>query len=177
MRGNNRVNYLDLSDDTTVSKEDWLEVFQALAENEGITRLILYFSHVHATIWTALWQSVSRHPKLERIALSLLGDYAIRTHYMNEAQLRATRPHDIVETDAQRTLRTQAMVDALRINTVLLDIELHREKFDKVLLNNDVYPRLLANKYRPRVAAIANERVSGVVSCSGGPWPRWLALA
>jgi hypothetical protein len=38
---------------------------------------------------------------------------------------------------------TQAIVDALRINTVLLDIDLLREEFAKVLLDGDMYRRLV----------------------------------
>jgi hypothetical protein len=54
---------------------------------------------------------------------------------------------------------TQAsIVDALRINTVLLDIDLLREEFDKVLLDDDVYPRLvqdlLENKEKGNSASL-----------------------
>jgi hypothetical protein len=59
--------------------------------------------------------------------------------------------------DAQKTLRMQAMVDALRVNTVLHTIDLIRIDFDEEILDSTVYPLLLANKYRPRVGAIAKE--------------------
>jgi hypothetical protein len=49
------------------------------------------------------------------------------------------------------------MVDALHINTVLHTIELTRRGFDEEILDNTVYPLLLANRYRPRVGAIAKE--------------------
>jgi hypothetical protein len=47
------------------------------------------------------------------------------------------------------------MVDALRVNTVLHTIALRRVDFDEETLNSTVYPLLLANRYRPRVGAIA----------------------
>jgi hypothetical protein len=133
-------------------KEDWLGFFQALAQNEGMTDLtLLNADPITDENWTALWQSVSRHPKLERIVFPFLGHLFPTTC-----------------SDAQKTLRTQAIVDALRINTVmLLDIDLYPEEFDKVLLDNHVYPRLLANKYRSRVAAIAKLE---------GEWRRQLLL-
>jgi hypothetical protein len=62
-------------------------------------------------------------------------------------------------------------VDALRINTVLIDVDLEREEFDEVLLDDDMYPSLLSNKYRPHVTAIAKQK---------GEWRRkllWRALA
>jgi hypothetical protein len=74
---------------------------------------------------------------------------------------------DTTCSDAQKALRTQAVVDALRKNTLLLDVGLPLKEFDKVLLDNDVYPRLLSNKYRPRVTAIAKEK---------GEWRRKLLL-
>jgi hypothetical protein len=49
------------------------------------------------------------------------------------------------------------MVDALRVNTVLLTIELNRVDYDEDILDSTVYPLLLVNKYRPRVRAIARE--------------------
>jgi hypothetical protein len=73
MRGNNRVNYRSLSDDESLSYEARAEFFQALAENEGIAHLVLgVLSSADVItltdeIWTTLWQSISRHPKLERI--------------------------------------------------------------------------------------------------------------
>jgi hypothetical protein len=57
--------------------------------------------------------------------------------------------------DAQKTLRTQVMVDVLRVNTVLHTIELRRDAdFDEDILDSTVYPLRLANRYRPRVGAI-----------------------
>jgi hypothetical protein len=154
MRGNNRVKYLALPDDESLSYKAKVEFFQALAENEGITHLILSIitrtDEIPLTdeIWTTLWQSISRHPKLERIDFPGL-------------QYRFTGWHD-----AQKTLRSQAIVDALRINTVLRDIDMNWDKYvDKLLFDDDIKPRLLANKYRPRVAAIAKEK---------GEWSRKL---
>jgi hypothetical protein len=89
--------------------------------------------------WTAFWQSVSRHPKLESISFCYLRSSIDRWD------------------EAQKTFRTQAIADALRINTVLFDIGLYRGDLDKVIFDDAVNPRILANKYRPRVAAIAKE--------------------
>jgi hypothetical protein len=58
--------------------------------------------------------------------------------------------------DTQKTLRMQAMMDVLRVNTVLHTIQLNRDGFDSEILDSIVYPLLLANKYRPRVGAITD---------------------
>jgi hypothetical protein len=48
----------------------------------------------------------------------------------------------------------QAMVDALRVNTVLHTVWLNRDDFDEEMLDSTVNPLLLANRYRPRIGAI-----------------------
>jgi hypothetical protein len=160
IRGNERVNYLALYDENQ-SFGASLEFHQALAENEGITHLRLGFDSITDESWTALWQSVSCHPKLERISLHLSCS------------------------DTQKTLRTQAIVDALRINTVLLRIDLSHEEFDKVILKDDMYPRLQANRYRPRVAAIAKQKGEwrrkllgqALISVASNPNVIWMFLS
>jgi hypothetical protein len=98
----------------------------------------LEYAPITDELWIALWQSVAHHPKLEKIIFSRYGS--------------AWREGN---TDAQKTLRMQAMVAALRINTVLHTIEeLNRAGFDEDILDNTVYPLLLANRYRPRVGTI-----------------------
>jgi hypothetical protein len=163
IRGNDRVNFLAPYDENE-SLEARLEFYQALAENEGITNLRLDFDSITDESWTALWRSVSHHPKLERISLNII--------------CRGC-------SDAQKTLRTQAIMDALRINTVLLRIALHHEEFDKVILKDAVYPRLQANRYRPRVAAIATEKGEwrrkllgqALVSVASNPSLIWMFLS
>jgi hypothetical protein len=136
IRGNNRINHLAPSDENE-SLEARLALYQALTENEGITSLRLGFNLIADESWTALWRSISYHPKIEGISLRLICSDC---------------------SHGQKTLRTQAIVDVLRINTLLLRIYLNREEFDKVILKDDVYPRLKANRYRPRVAAIVKEK-------------------
>jgi hypothetical protein len=175
IRGNNRVNHLAPCDENE-SLESRLEFYQALAENEGITRLSLGsesitdeswslgLDSITDESWTALWQSASCHPKLERISISLT--------------YRAG-------SDARKTLRTQAIVDALRINTVLLRIDMNREEFDKAILKDDVYPRLEANRYRSRVAAIAKQKGEwrrkllgqALVSVASNPSLTWMFVS
>jgi hypothetical protein len=89
-------------------------------------------------VWVTLWQSVAHHPKLEKLVLSQCGSSTFGDG----------------TTDAQRTLRMQAMVDTLHVNTVMYTIGLNRREFDENVLDSTVYPLLLANRYRPRVRAI-----------------------
>jgi hypothetical protein len=134
-------------------------------KNEGINGLI-------QTLATYLKEfdrlvTVSRHPKLERIfqCLRTSTQMSIRMSFMNEHQARQT-----VESMAQR-LSGRKPWWRLRINTVLPDITLYREKVT-VSFDSDVYPRLLVNNYRPHVVAIAKARVSGVASRSYRLWHR-----
>jgi hypothetical protein len=137
LRGNSIVTILIQREDC--SDEDKLVLVQALAENEGLVRLDLSSRNISDEIWTALWRSVARHPKLE--SLAFLSPYDITWRHGN--------------TDAQKTLRTQVMVDTLRVNTVMHTVRLSRREFDEGILDSTVYPLLLTNKYRPRVGAIA----------------------
>jgi hypothetical protein len=139
LRGNNSVT--TLAPGEQCSDEERLVLFQALAENEGIVTLNLSWVPMTDEIWIALWRSVARHPKLEEIILPLYSSTWRDTWRDGN-------------TDAQKTHRTQVMVDALRINTVLHTIELGRVDFDEEILESTVYPLLLTNRYRPRVGAI-----------------------
>jgi hypothetical protein len=79
----------------------------------------------------------------------------------------------------------QAMVDALRLNTVLHTIQLNRIAFDGAVLDSTIYPLLLTNKYRPRVDAIS--KVEGplrskllgwaLASVSSNPSLIWMFLS
>jgi hypothetical protein len=139
LRGNNSVTAL--APPLPCSVEEKLVLVQALAENEGLVTLDLSLVPIADETWIAVWQSVARHPKLEKIILPYKNPY-IRTWKDGT-------------TDAQKTLRMQALVYALRINTVLHTIELRRRDYDEDVLDSTVYSLLLANRYRPRVGAIA----------------------
>jgi hypothetical protein len=149
MRGNNSVTTLRLH--FRCSDEDKLYAMQALAENEGLVTLDLESARIADEIWVALWQSVAHHPKLEKISLPR---YVSTWRDGNK--------------EAQKILRMQVMVDALRVNTVLHTIALRRVDFDEDILDSTVYPLLLANKYRPRVGAIAE--VEGLLRCKLLGW-------
>jgi hypothetical protein len=116
------------------SEEDCHAFFQALAENEGLVTLDLSRVSISDENWDVLWQSVSRHPKLENIDMD-------------------TTNRGLA--DVEKTRRTHAIVDALRVNTVLHTIRLCRNNCDLEILHNMVRPHLLVNMYRPRAAAIA----------------------
>jgi hypothetical protein len=146
LRGNKSVTIIALHEDC--SNDERLVLVQALAENEGLVTLYLHSVTITDEIWIVLWQSVARHTKLEKIRLP---------------QWSSTWTDGA--TDAQKSLRMQVMVDALRVNTVLHTIELNPDDFEEDILVSTVHPLLLANRYRPRVGAIAEEE---------GPWRRKL---
>jgi hypothetical protein len=143
LRGNNIVNSLTLRTHEPYSDEEMLGFVQGLAENEGLVKLSLKSVPITDESWIALWRSVARHPKLEQIVLPDTYEYSSTWRHRT--------------TDAQKPLRSQAIVDALCINTVLHTIELNRDDFDKEIWDSTVYPLLLANMYRPRVRAIGKE--------------------
>jgi hypothetical protein len=147
LRGNNSVT--TLAPPLPYSVEEKLVLVQALAENEGLVTLDLSLVPIADETWIALWQSVARHPKHENIMLP---------------QDSSSNWTDGTP-DAQKTLRMQVMVDALRMNTVLHTIELNRREFDEEILDSSVFPLLKASRYRLRVRAIAKQE---------GPWRRKL---
>jgi hypothetical protein len=141
LRGNNIFSpWSTASDGSTERQEYYHSFFQALAENEGLVKLVISHSiPISDEHWDVLWQSISRHPRLENLSMSLLaGDKPL--------------------TDAQKTRRTHAILDALRVNTVLHTIRLCRQECDLEMLDNMIRPRLLVYRYRLRVAAISKER-------------------
>jgi hypothetical protein len=74
---------------------------------------------------------------------------------------------------------------AFRVNTVLHTIELRRVDFDGAMLDSTVYRLLLANKYRPRVGAVAKKKGPGrrkllgraLGSVSSNPSLIWMFLS
>jgi hypothetical protein len=112
LRGNNSVATLALHQGC--SDEDRLVLVQALTENEGIVTLYLNSAPISDEFWIASWRSVARHPKLKKIILPSYGD-----------------TWKDGNTDAQKTLKMQTMVDELCVNTALHTIEeLNRCGFD-----------------------------------------------
>jgi hypothetical protein len=146
LRGNNSVTFFSPHEDC--SDEEMILYFQALSENEGLVTLdLVVVPPITDEMLVVLWRSVARHPKLETFFLPR---------------------HDSIwrdgTTDAQKTLRVQPMVDALRVNTVLHTIiGLNRYDYDEDILDSTVYPLLLANRYRPRVGTITE--VEGPLRC------------
>jgi hypothetical protein len=138
LRGNSSVTFL--SPPEPCSDEESLVLVEALAENEGVVTFQLNFVPITDECWTTLWQSVAHHPKLEKLVFPQHG-----STWRDGA------------TDVQKTLLTQVMMDALRVNTVLHTIGLRRRHYDEDILDSTIYPFLLANRYMPRVGAIAGE--------------------
>jgi hypothetical protein len=138
LRGNSRVSRLSIWLTRYTSDDDRRALFPALAENEGLVKLDISGIPISDENWNVLWQSLSCHPKLEILE--------VRTR-----ELRGIP-------EAEKTRRTQAIVDALRVNTVLHTIRAQWNEYDLEILDNMVHPHLLVNRYRPRVAAIAEAR-------------------
>jgi hypothetical protein len=120
-----------------------------LAGTNGLVTLRLNSAPVTDESWIALLRSVARHPTHEKIVL--------RDRYSMTWRDGTT--------DAQKTLRSQALTDALHTNTVLHTVTPIRDDFDEEIWDNTIHPLFLANRYRPRVRAIAKEE---------GPWRRKL---
>jgi hypothetical protein len=68
MRGNTSVITLTLQQ--RCSDEERRVLVQALVDNRGLVTLDLSSAPITDDLWTALWQSVARHPKLEDFVLS-----------------------------------------------------------------------------------------------------------
>jgi hypothetical protein len=164
LQGNNSVTTLSLHGQC--GDEETLVLVRALAKNEDLVTLSFFGDSIPDEIWIAFWQSVARHPKLEEI------------------WIRSSTRRDGT-TDAQKTSRTQVIVDALRVNTVLETIRLKRVDYDEDTLDSTVYPLLLANKYRPRVRAITQEEGErrrkllgrALVSTSNHPSLIWMLIS
>jgi len=136
LRGNTRIKQLSIS--LQITGEELPFLMQALVKNLGIEEINLV-GIVTDECWRIICQSLATHPALERLFL----------HNM-------TSSHDAeVMSEARKTHRTLCLVEMLKANTVVTDINKRDFQFDETIWRDEIKPQLEMNRIcRPRIVAV-----------------------
>jgi hypothetical protein len=102
---------------------------QALPGNTGIEHLRLVYDEMSDDVWSLLFRSISRHPRVEFLSL---------------APNCRPRPHPL--SAASKTARMKAILQMLQHNTVLRTIDLTYDLRDEAVYQNSILPRLEMNR-------------------------------
>jgi hypothetical protein len=142
LRGNTRIKQFGSGSDVSITDGVVLFLLQALAENIGIEKLDLSYLSINDESWDVMCQSLANHPATEYI----------RVDWHNEH----SRPPSstLVMPEAKKTYRTQCLVEMLKVNTVVKEIDCLPDDRDQSIWRNEIVPRLEINKFRPRIGAV-----------------------
>jgi hypothetical protein len=147
--GNSRVTSLRLPSNRTEDGAGVGLLFRALRNNRGLVDLNLYGSFSSDENWSVLCESLKPHPTL--ISLDL------RDTSRKNATLPPL-PHVVPEgrvpADEQKTGRTRAVAEMMKVNTLLQTIRLDENDRDEQVYTESILPYLGTNRYSPRVLAI-----------------------
>lgn len=168
LRGNDNLKILKLCRREPITDEgDMCNLVQSLSQNHGLEELDFGQLHLCNNDWSVLCTSIARHPTLEHIDVG------------TSLQLC---PYSYT----QMTRRTEMLADMLKVNTVLRDITLTLQDHDQQILNDEIFPRLMINRYRPRIRAIRGTQDISVrakllgralYSVNGNPTLLWIFLS
>lgn len=128
---------LDLNDD------QWQALAAALAENQCVETVSLRGNPVNDTNWQCFLCSIHHHPSLKRIEFYLVAPLPARV----------------------QMLRAQHILEMLKTNTVLTNIEAGTGLVDVAIMEQEIRPRLVINESRPRIQAIVQEPDRQLRSC------------
>jgi hypothetical protein len=147
LRGNSNVKILRLDPpgqfDPSIPEGVMRNLVQSLSQNQGLEELDFGEHAFCDENWNILCQSIARHPTLERMAVTR-GGY-----------LQVDLAVPLFGT--QKTRRTEMLLEMLKVNTVIHSISLTLRDFNQRIIHDEIRPRLLVNRYRPRVRALRTQ--------------------
>jgi hypothetical protein len=149
LRGNSRLKsfgpYFSEDLDVDVGSREILAIADAVRENKGLIELNVrcYSFIVNNETWGAVCDSLKTHPTLEVLDLSS------RIDYIHE---KPPEPLDVI------TLRTQTLVEMLKVNTSIHTICVDFQYREHEIYRESVIPYLETNRFRPRLLAIQKTR-------------------
>jgi hypothetical protein len=145
LRGNNNVKILKLDPPgqfgPQVTDVDMRNLVQSLSQNQGLEEL--HFGQ-HAFCdehWSILCQSLARHPTLEHMDV---------TSPIQMFDIGNEEPI-VPLSETQKTRRIEMLLEMLKVNTVLHKITGPLQEYDQQIIHDEIRPRLVVNRYRPRV--------------------------
>jgi hypothetical protein len=143
LRGNARIKQFDTLSRERITEGDGVFLLRALAKNLGIKALILARIQITDEGWYVMCQSVANHPAIESLSL-----------HKTASRSRPTNDTYLVMSEAEKTYRTQCLVEMLKVNTVVKEIDCLPDERDESIWRNEIVPRLEINKFRPRIGTV-----------------------
>lgn len=165
LQGNTSVRDLSLPPDAGTG-EELQSIYQSLSDNLGIVELSLSVNSIDDAALSVLCESLSGHLKLQELDLQLTVS-CNETIPMLDGLEPGEDPHleharmGMVEvmTPERITRRTEAVVDMLRVNKIIQNIQFSEREWDAKLMADEILPRLALNRFRSRIRAV--NRVEG----------------
>jgi hypothetical protein len=177
LRGNSNVKILKLNPpgqelDPSISEVDMRNLVQSLSQNQGLEELDFGEHAFCDESWSMLCQSLARHPALGRMEVT-------RSGYLQV-------PLAVPLSGTQKTRRTEMLLEMLKVNTMLHNISLTLRDYNQRIIQDEIRPRLLVNRYRPRVRALRTQNNANFLrakllgralhSVNGHPTILWMFL-
>jgi hypothetical protein len=141
LRGNSRLKSFSphISYDFDIRNRDLLAIADAIRENEGLVEWRLRSDDgmmvMNDETWDAICDSLKLHPTLEVLNFSMIY-------------------HDAATAPAIITLRVQALLGMMKVNTSIHTIDLRGQYSQHELFRRSVVPYLETNRFRLHVRAI-----------------------
>jgi hypothetical protein len=159
LSGNDKVKLLKLSGGSLITEGNMRKLVLSLSHNQGLEELDFDKHTFSDENWGILCQSLTIHPSLKRMDVSrpmntLFGvDVGVGGPIFplpggNEAFASF---NESSLSEAQKTRRAEKVLEMLKVNTVLHNITLTFQDYNEQILHDEIHPRLLVNRYRPRV--------------------------
>jgi hypothetical protein len=174
LRGNGNLKILKLYRIQPISDGEMRYLVQSLSQNQGLEDLVFGQHAFSDENWSELCRSIARHPTLECMDVS------------SQIQMFPGGNERLFPLSAtQQRHRAQLLLEMLKVNTVLRDIRVSTQDCNQQILYLEIYPRLVINRYRPRVRAIQRTQDHflrakllgrAIYSVNGNPSIIWLLL-
>jgi hypothetical protein len=146
LRGNDNVKILKLRSIEPITEGDMRNLVQSLSQNQGLVELNFGYHAFCDENWSILCQSIARHPTLELVDVS------------SQIPIFPGGNERVVPlSETQKTRRAKMLLEMLKVNTVLRDITMSMQDCNQQILYVEIFPRLLINRYRPRVREIRTQ--------------------
>jgi hypothetical protein len=146
LRGNDNVKILKLRRREPITDGDMRYLVQSLSQNQGLEQLVFGQHAFCDENWSELCQSIARHPTLKLL------DISSQLQMLPGGNERA-----VPLSETHKTCRAKLLLEMLKINTVLHDITMSIQDCNQQILYVEIFPRLVINRYRPRVRALRTQ--------------------
>jgi hypothetical protein len=147
LRRNTRIKTFKGRSDERITDDDFISLLRALAENVGIKTLGLSYRSINDESWDVMCQLLAKQTAIEHLGLD---DTA--SHDESSRPIIAPGIHYMLMSEARKTHRTQSLVEMLKVNTTIREIDFNQR--DSSIWQKQIEARLGINKFQLRVDAV-----------------------